>query len=644
VPQARVYRVWRAPAWASEELGHVRLLAEVLSGSRSARLDRRLVYEAQVATDVSAFVWDKELASDLVVQATVKPGVEPSAVEAAIDAVLAELLEKGPRPDELERAKTRILARTARSLERLGGFGGRSDVLAESQTFGGDPHAYLAQLGSMQQATAEAIQATGREWLLQPHYTMTVVPAPEREAVASDLDRSVLPSLGEPADPKFPAVQRAELSNGLQVLLLERHSAPLVNLALAVDAGFASDARDQAGLASLALDLLDDGTTTRDGFAIEDGLDALGASISTETTADLSVVRLRALAGTLDPALEIFADVVLRPAFPEDRVELEKRRRVAQIAQEKARPVSAALRLVPGILFGEEHPYGRPLTGSGFEQAVTAASREDLIAWHSRWVRPGSAALVVTGDVALAALVPRLEAAFGGWAPGAAPEKRVGGAGTGVRGRVYLVDKPDAPQSVIVASHVTEPGGRADELAVETFMRLFGGMATSRLNRNLRLDKHWSYGTAGLLFDARGPRPFVVVAPVQTDKTREALVEVAAEIRGIASERPVTGEEFASIQRNMTLRLPGRFETLASLEAAALELLLFGQPDDYFADYASRVRALTEQDLAASAAEIVHPDEVVWLVIGDLAVIEPGIRTLGLGELVRLDPDGRPIG
>jgi len=641
VPQARIYRVWRIPGWGSEALARMELVGQVLSGSRSGRLDRRLVYEKQLVTAISAGAWDKEIASDFLVDATVKEGIDPAAVEAEIDAVIADLVASGPSAEELARAKTRILSGRARGLERLGGFGGRSDILAESQTFGGDPHAYLDYLKKIDGATPADVQAAAREWMRQSHYTMTVVPQAKLAATPSDLDRSILPAIGEAADPRFPAIQRATLSNGLDVMLLERHSAPLVNMTLAVDAGFASDPRPKAGMASLALELLDDGTATRDNFAIEDDLDALGASISTATTLDLSLVRLRALSGSLAGALDIYADVVLRPSFPADLVALEKRRRIARIGQEKAQPVAAAQRLVPEILYGAEHPYGKPLTGSGFVASVEAVDRGDLEGWHATWFRPGSATLVVAGDVTLDALVPQLEKAFGGWASGRAPEKKVDAAGTGARGKVYLIDKPDAPQSVIVATHLTVAGGQSDDLAIETLLRNFGGMATSRLNRNLRLDKHWSYGTFGGIADARGAQPFLVIAPVQSDKTKEAIDEVAQEIRGVAGERPVVGEEFASILRNVTLRLPGRFETLAALEGAALDIVRFGYPESYFADYGSRARALSEEDLARAGSEVVHPDELVWLVVGDLAKVESGIRELDLGEIVHLDADGK---
>ena len=170
-------------------------------------------------------------------------------------------------------------------------------------------------------------------------------------------------------------------------------------------------------------------------------------------------------------------------------------------------------------------------------------------------------------------------------------------------------------------------------------MRDFGGMATSRLNRNLRLDKHWSYGTSGQLVRSRGPRPLVIVAPVQTDKTKEAMAEMVKEIHGIAGERPIQGEEFQSILRNMTLRLPGRFETLAAVESAGVDMVQLGYPEEFFSNYAKNVRALGESDLAAAAKSYVRPQEIVWIVVGDLKKVEAGVRELGLGEAVRIQAE-----
>jgi zinc protease len=335
------------------------------------------------------------------------------------------------------------------------------------------------------------------------------------------------------------------------------------------------------------------------------------------------------------------ADVVLNPVFPADLVALEKRRQISQIGQEKADPRTVALRVLPQLLYGASHAYRNPFTGSGDVASVESISRDDLLRWHRTWFAPNSSTLIVTGDVTMAQLEPALNKAFGGWARKETPKKSIDTVAKSGGGKVYLIDQPDAPQSVIVAAHVTERGGLPQDLAMETVMRNFGGMSTSRLNRNLRLDKHWSYGSQAAMPASRGPRPFYVVAPVQSDKTKEAIVEVAKELRGVAGERPVTGEEFQSIMRNQTLGLPGRFDTLDALERAAIDIVSLGYPDDHYAKYAANVRALDEKTLAAAARQYIRPDEIVWLVVGDLAKVEAGIRELKLGDVIRLDASGK---
>jgi zinc protease len=296
---------------------------------------------------------------------------------------------------------------------------------------------------------------------------------------------------------------------------------------------------------------------------------------------------------------------------------------------------------MPTLLYGANHAYGKPATGT--EASTQTITRDDVTHWRDAWFRPGSATLVVAGDTTLEKLTPALESSFGKWQAGSAPAKQVPRVAATAGKRIYLIDKPDAPQSTIVAAHVSLPSGQPDELAIQAVMHNFGGMATSRLNRNLRLDKHWSYGTTARMIDLRGQRSFLTLAPVQTDKTVEAMQEVAKEIRDIAGQRPIAGEEFDSVMRNVTSRLPGRFATLDALEGAAITSINLGLPDDYWSRYAGGMRALSDKQLASAAARYVHPDEVVWMVIGDLRKVEPGIRKLGWGEVTVLDADGRPV-
>lgn len=638
VPQTRIYRVYHAPNWKDPELQQLALFSSVLAGSKSSRLDRRLVYEKELATDVGAGVNSGELGSNIIITATVKPGVDTATVESELDAVLNEVLASGPTPAELQRIKNINLADFLRGIERLGGFGGRSDVLAQSMTFGGKPDAYLDSLEIMANATPASVKNASNKWLRANHYTMVVNPFAKLSPGQTTVDRKILPPLGAAPEVSFPTVQRAQLKNGLKVLLLERHSTPIVNVALALDAGAASESRAQAGLSGLALDLMDEGTKTRTAFQLSDELDSLGARLNTGSGLDLSFIRLQATAANLRPSLSLMADVTLNPSFPADLFEIQKKRRLAGIEQEKANAAAVGQRAMQRIIYGTGHPYGKPF--SGFQSSMEPLTRQDLIKWHSEWFRPGSATLVVTGDAKLDTLLPMLESAFGSWKAGTAPAKNLPAVARTTGKRVFLIDKPNAPQSVIMAAHISETGGQPDDLSVEPVMTNFGGIATSRLNRNLRLDKHWSYGTSGQLTGARGQRMFVVTAPVQTDKTKESMVEVAKEIRDIAGNRPIKGDEFASIMRNMTSRLPGRFETLTSLESAAIAVVNLGLADDYWSNYAGRMRGLTEAQLDAAAKKFIRPGEIVWVVVGDLKKIETSIRELNFGEVVRLNADG----
>jgi zinc protease len=635
VPQTRIYRVWHAPSWRDPRTQPLRIAADVLSGTKSARLDRRLVYEKELVTNVTTFLDDSEIAGGFYIIATVKPGVDPAVVEKEIDAIVGDLLAKGPTAEEVQRAQTRNLAAFVRGLEALGGFGGRADVLAESQTYGGKPDAYLDRLEGMAKATPADVQKVAKAWLDAPHYTLLVNPLPPLAPGKTDLDRKVLPSLAAAPEVTFPAVQRATLPNGLKVILLERHSTPIVNVVLASDAGYASDPAAKAGLAALTLDVIDEGTTTRDTFKIVDELDSLGARINAFNTLDLSVLQLQALPMNFGKSLDLFADVALHPAFPQDLVDLSIRQRLARIKQEQANPNSAAARILPRLLYGGDHAYGKPFTGSGYANTISPLKRADLAEWHRTWFVPNNSTVIVTGDITLKELTPQLERVFGSWKRGALPSKNLATVPRTAGKKVYLIDKPDAPQSVLIAAHVSEPGGQPDDIAIESVLRNFGVISTSRLNRNLRLDKHWTYGARGALTDARGQRPFIITTAVQTDKTKESILELIKEMRGVAGERPITGEELASALRSQSLSLPGRFDSLGALENAALNLINYSYPDDYYAKYASSVRALTEAQLNAAGKKVVRPEEIIWIVVGDLKKVEAGIRELNLGEVVR---------
>ena len=643
VPQARIYKVWNIPGWATADADYLSLVSNVLSTGKSSRLFKRLVYDDQIATDVSATLDLREIGGLFTIEASARPGIELARVEKAVDEELRRLLATGPTPAELRRVKTRYRTAFIRGIERIGGFGGKSDVLANGEVFAGRPDYYQIRLDRVEKATPAQLLSSARQWLSDGVYNLEVHPYPEFQTARAAADRSKLPALGSPPDTRFPELERATLSNGLKIVLARRAAIPQVRFDLLLDAGFAADKAGVPGTASLAMAMLDEGTAKRTSLQISDQLAQLGANLATGSRLDVSSVSLEALTENLDASLDIYGDVILHPSFPRADFERLKKQRLAQIQQEKADPVSLALRVFPGLLYGRGHAYSNPWTGSGTEESTAKITRDHLVRFHRDWFKPNHATLIVVGATTMAEIRPKLERIFASWSPGEVPSKDIATVAQQPRPVVYLIDRPGSLQSLIIAGNVAPPKANPAEVSIQTMNGVLGSDFSSRVNMNLREDKHWAYGAYTFFRDARGQRPFVAYAPVQTDKTKEALVELDKELRGIVKDRPIQPDELSRAQASLTLTLPGSWETMAALAGAIGDIVTFGLDDRYYDTFAEKVRAQTVQSLTAAAADVVHPDQLVWVVVGDRSKIEPGLRELKLGEIRLIDTDGRPV-
>ena len=643
VPQARIYKVWNIPEYGSADADYLDLVSDVLSVGKTSRFYKRLVYDDQIATNANAFVPLNEIAGQFYVQATAKPNGDLAQVEKELDEELARFLKEGPTAEELARVKAQYEANFIRGIERIGGFGGKSDRLAQSQVFRGSPDAYKISLKRVQEATAEDLKAAANRWLSDGVFILEVQPFPNYKTAATGADRSKAPDTGTPPELKLPKLQRATLKNGLKVILAERHEVPLVSFWLDVDAGYAADQFASPGTASMTAALLNGGTKTRTALQISDEQALLGAQLSASSNLDLSIVQLSALKSKLDPSLDLFADIILNPVFPESDFKRQKNQQFAAIQREQVTPVQMGLRVFPGLLYGPGHAYGNPLTGSGTPASVDKMTREDLVKFHETWFKPNHATLVITGDTTLSEVTPKLEKLFANWKPGQTPEKNVKNVPMPPKSVVYMLDKPGALQSIIIVGSIAPPTANPSEIAIEAMNDGLGGTFFSRINSNLREDKHWSYGTRTLLWGARAQRPWITIAPVQTDKTKESLVELNKEFRGIVGDHPLTQTELTAIQDSETLSLPGSRETQDEVGVSIIDLVQFGLPDDYYETMAGKIRALKTSDLASAAKTIVHPDNLIWVVVGDRAKIEAGVKELNLGELKFLGPDGKPM-
>ncbi len=644
VPQARIYKVWNIPQWGAEEAAYLDLVGDVLSSGKTSRLYKRLVYDDQIATMVNVYLDMKEIGGQLLILADAKEGVPLAQVEEAIDEELEKFLAKGPTKSELERVKTQARASFIRGIERIGGFGGKSDILATNEVYGGSPDYYKKTQAWMADASTKDLRDAARKWLSDGVYILEVHPFPEYATTESTVDRSKLPGTGDMPQLKLPAAQKVTLSNGLKVLLSERHEIPVVDFELILDAGYAADQHHAPGVASMALDMLNGGTKKRSALEISEELSMLGASLGAGSSLDASHVSLSALKENLDASLDIFADVILNPSFPEDDLDRLKIQHLAQIKQEQARPVTMGLRILPRFIFGTDHAYGASITGSGTEETVEAMTRDDMVRFHQTWFQPDNATIVVVGDITMDEAKDQLEAKLGDWEKtGDAPEKNLAEVDLPKKSRVYIIDKPEAQQSVVLAGQVAPPTNNPNEVAIGVMNHILGGSFTSRINMNLREDKHWSYGARSLFWDAQGQRLYLAYTSVQSDKTMETMEEINKEFREYLGKRPATADELEKAQKNRTLRLPGQFETKSSVRGNLSRTVRYGLPEDYMETYAAKVKALTLGDIKATAKDLLHPGSLTWVVIGDRSLIEDKVRSLGYGAVQVIDVEGNPV-
>jgi len=643
VPQPRIQKIWNVPTTTTEEGVYLDLLSDVLVSDKASRLYKRLVYDDQTASGVGAGIDAREIAGLFTIDITGKADADVAKLEKASDEELAKLLRDGPTADEMNRVRTQYFARFVRGAERIGGFGGKSDILARSTVYGGSPEHYKKVLNWVEHATAADLKRAGNKWLSDGDYTLTVLPFPRYAPVQTGVDRKALPEPGTPPAPKFVDVKRATLSNGMNLVVAERHDVPVVNFNLIVDAGYASDQFALPGTASLAVNMMDEGTTTKDAIQISTELARLGANLGTGSSIDSSFVTLSALKTELDPSLKLWSDVILNPSFSKEDLERLRKLQIAGIEREKSSPFTMALRVLPQYIYGKGHAYSNPATGSGTAASVAKITRDDLVKFHQTWFKPNNATLVVVGDTSLSEIQPKIESLLGAWKKGDVPKKNIASVAYNDKPVVYMIDKPGASQSVIIAGVVAPPRAAPEELAITTMNTVLGGAFVSRLNMNLREDKHWSYGASTFLPNAVGQRMFIAYAPVQTDKTKESVVETQKELRDILKDRTLTADELANAKTRMAQSLPGRWETANQVSNALVDQVQYHLPTDYWDSYAGRVRSLTLKDANDAAVQVVRPENLVWVIVGDRKKIEKGIRDLNLGEIRFIDPDGNPV-
>ena len=643
VPQARIQKTWNIPGWGTPEMTYINILMDILTNGKTSRLYKRLVYDEQLASNVYAYTQENEIGGQFNIFSDAKPGVSLNKINEVINDEFKKLLANGVTPAELERAKTRAFTGFIKGAERIGGFGGKSDILIQNEVYGGSPDYFKTVYKRIADATTAAIKEVAANWLTSGEYRLDILPYGDFAADASTPDRTVQPAMGAPAVVKFPAVKEFTLSNGLKVSFVERKSVPVVNMSLMMDAGYAADQFGLPGLASLTGQMMTEGTKTKSSLQISDLQADLGASVYSRSDLDKTYLSLNALTINFDASLSLFTDVLLNPAFPQKDFDRVKKEQLLSIKQEQAQPVYMGLRILPKLLYGQGHAYSNPFTGSGTEESVNKIMRDDLVKFHQSWFVPNNATLAVVGDIAADVLKAKLEKSLAGWKAKTVQQKNISEVALPAQPVVYIIDKPGSLQSIIFAAEVSPSAKDPDNEAIEMMNKILGGEFTARINMNLREDKHWSYGAFSIIIPAKGPSFFAGYAPVQTDKTKESVTELQKEITQYVTDKPVTELEFNKVRGNSILQLPGTWETNGAVLGSLQDAIKYDRGITYLNNYAAMLQGLQLANIQATAKKVIKPNSITWVIVGDRSKIEKGIQELNIGPIKYIDSEGREV-
>ncbi|HEX7340965.1 MAG TPA: pitrilysin family protein [Rhodanobacteraceae bacterium] len=676
VPQTRIYREWNTPADGTHADNLLSLAADVLGGGKTSRLYQKLVYQDKLADNVSVSDNSGKLATQFELSVTLKKGVDPAKVEAAIADVWTTFLKHGPTADELERAKVGFRASVVRQMQKVGGFGGKAFMLGRAQTFHGDPGAWRKSLADMMAATPEAVREAAVKWLSHGSYTLTVTAPPKGKhvsstdsalvkgmgpapgapkpimptahhwhAVASSVDRSRgVPEVTHFPSLTFPKLQHATLSNGIKVTLAERKGAPLVAMNLLFRGGYASDHGHPLGRANFTMRMLQQGTQSLNSIQLAKLEQSLGTRIGTGCGLDACSASLNALADKFDPSLKLLADIVRHPAFRHADIQRQRGQWLAGIAQQQAQPMAMALRVLPSLLYGKNHPYAMPLTGNGTTASIMALTTANMHTFMRDYIRPDNVRILVAGDIDMHDLTAELNKVFGNWkAPSTpVPTLTIPKVAPSSHARVFLMNRPGSSQSTIFAGILAPPTGSADDLAIGIMNGAFGGSFTSRLNMDLREAKHWAYGAHSFAPNAVGQRPFMMYASVQTNATAPSIKSALQDARDFVSTKPLTAAEMQKVKDSRIHAMPGEYQTDAAVLGTLYSMALYHRPDNYVETLKPRIEKLTLKQVQAAADQVIRPDQLTWVIVGDLAKVGKSVRALKLGPVEVLNADGTP--
>ena len=640
VQLSRLYLVWPTPPMFDPDEAPLEVLASLLGEGKSSRLHRSLVYEKRIARDANVGSYAQEIAGEFLVMVTANPGHTLEEIQGVVEEEIDRMRREPPSEREVQRAINMIESHHVRQLQHVGGFGGRADQFNHYNVFAGDPGEVNTALDRYRAVTPADVVRVARTALGPNRVRMAVLPQDSASASESAVDRTSAPAAGSVRGFTPPVPTRHKLSNGLDVLFVEKRGLPLVSTALVTRAGGAGDPEQAPGTAQVTAAMLVEGTASMTSVEIADEMEFMGSSLPSSASREHAAVGAQTLTAHWPRALEIAADVVRSPTFPERELDRVRDERLADLRRIGDDAGAVAERAARGLVYGPDTPSGHPMSGT--IASIESLTRDALADHHSRSYVPDGSTLIVVGDASKDEVVSRAESLFGDWA-GQAPEAPAANeVDTTGKTTIFIADRPGAPQSMIRAGLLTVPRSHPDFYPLTLVNYAFGAHPSARLFMNLRQDKGYSYGYYSSLDWGSHVSALFAGGAVETSVTRESVVETLKEFADIRGGRPVTREEHDDSRDGISRGFPAQFETHGQILTRLVQIALHRLPDDYYGDFLGNMAAVGLDRLNQVASERIDDQRLVVLVVGDRAAIEPGLRELGL-PIAPVDFDGRRL-
>jgi zinc protease len=655
----RIYMGWITPSIFQPGDAECDLLAHILGVGKSSRLYKTLVYDKQIAQDVSVQNSNLLLGSVFELQVTAKPGVKPEEIEKAIDQQVEKMRSDGPTQAELDRARNLIETHMITGLERLGGFGGLADRLNQYNQFLKDP-GYLPKdlerynrvtIADLKHIASEKLSTSARAvvWGLpgdrvvddppKASETTSAKAEPGKGTMPDEAWRAKAPAPQLQGKLSLPVAQSFTLANGLTVLLVEQHQLPIVVAHVLVLNGSDANPVNKPGLAAFTSEMLPEGTDRRSSLQVAEDAAQIGTSLRALTSGDDSVVDIRVLKPNADAAFDLLSDVVLHPKFDPAEIERVRKLRETDILQIQDDPEQLAIGVLHRMVYGPDHPYG--YRNEGTIASIHSTTRKDLTQMWQGGYTPSNCALVLSGDLTPAEARLLAEKYFGAW-KGPQTKHEPPAITSKMQSGVAIVDKPGAAQTFVLVGSPGVARSTADYVPIEVMNNILGGLASSHINVNLREDHGYTYGSFSFFVYQRASGLFAAGGGMRTDVTGPAVHELLTEMENIRKTAP-TEDELKLAKGAFSQSLAGRFESSEQTANTLGELFVYGLPLDYFGQLPASINAVTAADVERVAKKYIHPENAVVIGAGDRAKIEDQLKKLSIGTVEVRDYEGVPV-